>query len=374
MANRLGQLNDILSDLPDFVFDFIKKYYDGESVNTQHGYAIDIRTFLRFLMAHPAFGKITSIEEFTASDLEVVGLDVLLDYKVYLERYESCYTTPTGRTKTVVLTNGKKGTLRKLCTLRSLYGYMFKADLIEKDITQKLSLPRISHHPKKPLSFQDTLAVIDVFFRGEQYFASRELSNYHKTRQRNVTIFTTLLGTGLRVSELLGLNLEDIDFENSSLVVLRKGGDSQEIPMPVQVENEIFRLVQERKAQNIPEQALFVSNRSSRLTVSSVEKMIRKYCAAAGIYNADKTTVHALRRTFACRLLEDGIDLKLVSELLGHADISVTARFYAQHNKATHRRVMNALILPLPEKGADKTMRREAKAVSSPTPQSAGTQ
>ena len=83
-----------------------------------------------------------------------------------------------------------------------------------------------------------------------------------------------------------------------------------------------------------------------------MEKMIKKYCNLAGVFNNDKTTVHALRRTFACRLLEEGYDIKLISELLGHKDVVVTSRFYAQHNITTHRRVMQNINLPIPDSKA----------------------
>jgi len=351
MSTKSMQLSNILSELPDFVFDFIKKYYDGDSINTQIAYATDIRTYLRFLQKQPQFSHIKNLEDFTPEHLEAVDLNLMLDYKVYLERYENTYTTSTGKQKTVIITNSRKGIVRKLCTLRSLYSYLFKSDSIEKDITRKLDLPKIHHRPKKPLTVLETINVIDVLYKGEKYFRGRELALYKKKRQRDIAIFVTILGTGIRVSELVNLDIDDIDFDNSSFVVLRKGGDYQEIPMPVQVENEIYLYLQERlKITDAKDKnALFLSNRKTRITVSSVEKMIKKYCNTAGIYNDEKTTVHALRRTFACRLLEEGYDIKLISELLGHKDVVVTSRFYAQHNKETHRRVMKNVELPIPE-------------------------
>lgn len=354
MRTKSVQLSNILSELPDFVFDFIRKYYDGDSINTQVAYATDIRTYLRFLLKQPQFSHIKKLEDFTPEHLEKVDLNLMLDYKVYLERYENTYTTSTGKKKTVVLTNSKKGIVRKLCTLRSLYSYLFKSDSIEKDITQKLDLPKVHHRIKKPLTVMETMNIIDVIYEGEKYLEGRELALYKKRKQRDIAIFVTLLGTGIRVSELVGLDIEDIDFDNSSLMILRKGGDNQEIPMPLQVENEIYLYLQERleiedaKDKN----ALFLSNRKRRISVSAVEKMIKKYCSLAGVFNNDKTTVHALRRTFACRLLEEGYDIKLISELLGHKDVVVTSRFYAQHNITTHRRVMQNINLPIPDSKA----------------------
>ena len=119
MTTKNMQLNNILSELPDFVFDFVRKYYDGDSINTQIAYATDIRTYLRFLQKQPQFSKIVKIEDFTPEHLESVDLNMMLDYKVYLERYETTYRTSIGKIRTVVLTNSRKGIVRKLCTLRS---------------------------------------------------------------------------------------------------------------------------------------------------------------------------------------------------------------------------------------------------------------
>jgi len=288
--SKTMQLNNMLANLPDFVFDFVKKYYDGESINTQLAYCIDIRIFLKYLMTLPEFKHIENIEDFTAEDLNKVDLNILLNFRAYLEQYENTYVTATGAKKTVILTNSKKGILRKMSTLRSLFSYLFKADKLDKNITEKLDLPRIHHKIKKPLTVQETLRVIDVIFNGEKYFQGKELANYYKKKQRDISIFTMLLGTGIRVSELVGLNIEDINFENSSFVVLRKGGEYQEIYMPVQVENELYLYMQEReKMKNIVDKkALFLSNRGTRLTVSSIEKMIKKYCHVAGIFNREK--------------------------------------------------------------------------------------
>lgn len=115
--------------------------------------------------------------------------------------------------------------------------------------------------------------------------------------------------------------------------------------MPVQVENELFKYIEERKSLDgiKDNNALFISRQGKRMTVSSVEKMIKKYCTAAGIIDPDKSRPHALRRTFACRLLEDGVDIKMVAELMGHKNIEVTHKFYAQYNSAAKRDVMRKI-------------------------------
>lgn len=349
MTVKETRLNNYLSNLPDFVFNFITMAYDGESINTQIAYCIDIKCFLTFLMKQPEFKNIKCIDNFEVSDLEKVTLMHLTTFKAYLEEYEVCYKTISGDEKKITLTNDQKGISRKLSSLRSLFSYLFKAELISKNITEKLNLPKIKHKIKKSLSFKDTINLINALYHGEQYIKEpKTLRNYQKRKQRDIAIFVTLLGTGLRVSELTELNVSDIDFDNSSFVIIRKGGDNQEIYMPLQVENEIYLYLEERNSiRNIKDKdALFLSNRGTRITISTIEKLLKGYCGMVGIEHKDKTTVHALRRTFACQLIEDGIDIKLVSELMGHKDISTTAKFYAHHNKKAHRDVMFKRILP----------------------------
>lgn len=349
MSSKNVQLQNRLADLPDFVFDFTRKYYDGESINTQIAYAIDIKTYLTFLMTREEFKDKKQMDQFTPKDLEGVSLNTLLDYKIYLESYPITYQVRGGDTRTVWVSNGQKGMVRKLSTLRTLYSFLFTSDLISKNITEKLQLPRISFRMKKPLSAQDTLRMIDVIYFGERHFENRHLSGYIKRKKRDIAIFTTILGTGIRVSELAGLDIDHLDFENNSFIVTRKGGDHQEIYMPIQVRDSILEYLEERSHYEnvVDKNALFLSNRGTRMTISAIEKMIKKYGQTAGITSKDKLTVHALRRTFACDLLADGVDLKMVAELMGHADISVTDKYYAQHNKAAHRAVMSKRKIPV---------------------------
>ena len=197
---------------------------------------------------------------------------------------------------------------------------------------------------KKPLTTQETVRLLDVLYNGEKTFTGRYLTEYLRTKQRDIAILVSYLGTGVRVSELVNLDIKDVCFDTSSFIVTRKGGDEQEIYMPVQVENELgeylkIRCGEEAKDKN----ALFISRQGRRMTVSSVEKMLKKYCLAAGITDSDKARPHALRRTFACRLLEDGVDIKMVAELMGHKNIEVTHKFYAQYNSAAKREIMRSI-------------------------------
>ena len=199
---------------------------------------------------------------------------------------------------------------------------------------------------KKPLTLQETMRLMDVILNGEKYFKGRLLTEYLNRKKRDVALYLTYLGTGVRVSELVNLDVSDIDFETSSFTVTRKGGNEDEIFMPVQVENELLEYLEWRKEQNYNTSALFVSRNGDRLTISSVEHNLKTYCLAAGITNKDKTRPHALRRTFACTLLEEGVDIKMVAELMGHKNIEVTHKFYAQYSSKAKKEIMRSREIP----------------------------
>ena len=118
--------------------------------------------------------------------------------------------------------------------------------------------------------------------------------------------------------------------------------------MPIQVENELFAYMQKRlETENAKDaKALFLSRLGKRMTAQSVEKNLKKYCRAVGITDPDKTRPHALRRTFACNLIADGIDIKMVAELMGHKNIEVTHKFYAQYSSKAKKEIMRSREIP----------------------------
>ena len=274
-----------------------------------------------------------------------VRAEDIIRFKAYLKEYQSTYISPDGKTVTRTRRNSSYGINRKLSAVRGLFSYLYKTDQIPENVTDKVDMNKLHQKIKKPLSTQETLRLLNILYHGEGFFTGRHLTEYLRTKQRDIAILISYLGTGVRVSELVNLNIQDVCFDTSSFIVTRKGGDEQEIFMPVQVENELYNYIQVRnELDGIKDKdALFISRQGKRMTVSSVEKMLKKYCTCAGIIDPDKSRPHALRRTFACRLLEDGVDIKMVAELMGHKNIEVTHKFYAQYNSAAKREVMRKI-------------------------------
>ncbi len=345
--SKYVDLTKILTKLPDYVFDYIEVAYDGESVNTQMGYSIDIKTFLEYLIKFKFKGDI-STEDITTDMLNEVTLRDLNGFKAYLREYESEYISPTGRVIKRIRTNNEYGINRKLSGVRGLFLYLYKNDYIDHNVTDKLDFKKLHQKMKRPLSTNDVMNLINVIYNGEDYFEGRSRASYLNRKQRDIALFTAYLGTGCRVSELVNLNITDVDFETSSFIITRKGGDRQEIFMPIQVENELLKYVDERLSDKDTKDTdpLFISRNNKRILPQTVEKNLKNYCRAAGITDPEKMHPHALRRTFACNLIADGVDIKMVAELMGHKNIEVTHRYYTQYAAERRKQVMRSLKLP----------------------------
>ena len=348
MAKR-HYLGNYLNELPDFVFTYIEEYYTGESINTQLGYSIDVRIFLNYLRQFK-FKSIKKNEDFTTADMEKITPSDLIRFKSYLREYEIEYLSPAGRPVKRICRNSAYGINRKLSAVRGLFIYLYKTEQISQNVTDKVDFAKLHQKIKKPLTSQETMQLIDVIYNGEKYFEGRTLTEYKNKKERDIAIFTTYLGTGIRVNELVNLQVTDIDFDTQSFIVTRKGGDQQEIFMPVQVSNVIYDYLVKDKNPVRDSGPLFLGRTGKALTTAAVEKMLKNYCRTVGITHPDKTRPHALRRTFACRLLEDGVDIKMVAELMGHKNIEVTHKYYAQYSSQKRREVMQNLdVLKLPQ-------------------------
>ena len=145
---RQHYLKNYLSELPDFVFSYIEEYYNGESINTQIGYSLDVRVFLNYLKIykHP---EIKKIEDFTVAHLNKVSPSDLIKFKAYLREYETEFTSPTGRRITRICKNSPYGINRKLSAVRGLFIYLYKTEQISQNVTDKVDFVKLHQKIKK---------------------------------------------------------------------------------------------------------------------------------------------------------------------------------------------------------------------------------
>ena len=201
---------------------------------------------------------------------------------------------------------------RAVASLRAFHKFL----LVEEVLSTNPADDLIS--PKKPLRLPGVLSIHEVDLLLSQPFPLSPIG------RRDRAILETLYAAGLRVSELVGLDVDDIDFEGSYLLCLGKGSKQRLVPFGDSAKGALEDYLSLRKMlgkENYRETALFLNARGTRLSRQSCWKLVKKYAGRAGI---KKLYPHALRHSFATHLLKGGADLRAVQEMLGHASISTT--------------------------------------------------
>ncbi len=208
---------------------------------------------------------------------------------------------------------------RALSSLRSFYRYLHREGYVKKNPARLIS------HPKLPKKLPAFLTVDDAFALVE----SPDGDEFIKLRDR--AILETLYGSGLRVSELTGLNMEDLNLREGWLRAKGKGKKERIVPIGHKAIEALKRYISEKTGITTNSSALFINRRGERLTSRTVHRIVIKYARLMGISGIGP---HTLRHTFATHLLEAGADLRVIQELLGHASLSTTQRY--THIDAAH--------------------------------------
>jgi site-specific recombinase XerD len=227
-------------------------------------------------------------------------------------------------------TNAELGKMRKLASLRSFYKYMFKNGLISADVAQLIDMPKRREKPIIRLEIDEVARMLDLVESGEAMSARQKSYNQH-TRIRDLAILTLFLDTGIRVSELVGINISDIDFSINGFLVTRKGGNQVILYFSDEVEEALrdyLKVRMELTAVPGDEDALFLSLQNKRISVRAVQVMVKKYATQAAPLKKHLSP-HKLRSTFGTNLYHETGDIYLVADVLGHSDVNTTRRHYA---------------------------------------------
>jgi site-specific recombinase XerD len=331
-TKKLDELNERLSELPRFVFDFVQRYIKNTTaLNTKIAYCKDAKIFLEFLKTLPKFSEITNIKDFTIESMKQLEKTDIEDYLLYLEYYHIQYKTKTGKDVNLSIQNDKQGKMRKLSSLRSLFDYLFSAELIDKDVTKLVRMPKIPNKVKSRLTVDEVAVLLDSMEKGTN-LTKKEKTYFEATKVRDIAITAVLVGTGIRVSELVNLNLQDINFKENQFKVTRKG-EKEEI---IYFNDEVGRALKEYYDRRLAIEgvdnehclALFLSTQKRRIDEKSVRNLVKKYVKRAGIIKT--ITPHGLRRTFGTNIYNEVGDVYLVAEMLGHKSVETTKKHYAE--------------------------------------------
>ena len=337
-TNNILKLREVLRELPGFASDYFRGIMASTSTKTRLSYAYDIRIFFRFLKeTNPAL-KNTDIRDIDISILdEIKALDIE-EYIEYLKVYDSG--------DNVIITNGDRGLKRKMSALRSFYAYYFKHEMIKTNPTVLVDMPKIHEKAIVRLDAGEVSALLDYVENCGNELKGQQKVFYEKTKDRDLALITLLLGTGIRVSECVGLDIEDVDFRNNSIRVIRKGGSEAYVYFGEEVEKALKKYIETRKSVTPlagHEHALFFSSQRKRLGVRAVEKLVLKY--ASNVTTAKKITPHKLRSTYGTALYHETGDIYLVASVLGHKDVNTTRKHYAAMDENAKRRAAGAVKL-----------------------------
>ena len=333
---NIVHLREILATLPPFCGQYFRGMQEYIASRTRVAYAYDIRVFFEYLHDNnPIYGK-KDIKEYTIDILDQI---TRMDIEEYLE-YCSYYVKDGKE-----YMNDERGIARKLSSLRSFYNYFFRNELIEKNPAALVPMPKLHEKEIIRLEADEVALLLDEVESGEN-LTKQQLYYHQKTKVRDIALLTLLLGTGIRVSECVGIDLQDIDFKNNGIKIRRKGGYEAVIYFGEEVETALLDYLEQRN-HIIPaegnENALFLSLQNKRISVRAVEKLVKKY--ASLVTNLKKITPHKLRSTYGTSLYRETGDIYLVADVLGHKDVNTTRKHYAAIEDDRRRMAANVVRL-----------------------------
>lgn len=330
------KMREVVATLPSFCKSFFRGIQDSTSARTRLAYAYDLRVFFEFMHSNNSQCSKTEITEYSISILDMIGREDIEEFMDYISFYEK-----DGKT----ITNDERGKKRKLSALKSFYNYFYCAELIKTNPAALVALPKI--HEKEIIRLDpDEVAVLLDHVEDGDMLSPKEKQFHEKTKVRDLALLTLLLGTGIRVSECVGLDLNDVDFKNSGIKIRRKGGYEAVVYFGEEVENALLDYYNERK-RVIPkeghENALFLSLQDKRLSVRAVENLVKKYAQTVTLLK--KITPHKLRSTYGTTLYKETGDIYLVADVLGHKDVNTTRKHYAALEEDRRRLAAKAVKL-----------------------------
>ncbi len=333
---NIEKIRKLQEELPSFCKSFFHDIADYTSTRTRVAYAYDLKVFFDFLQENNSECRKTDIRELPLSVLDSITKDDILEYLDHMTLYDK-----DGRT----ITNKERGKARKISSLRSFYNYFYRNEKIEKNPASLIPVPKQHEKEIIRLEPQEVAILLDQVEAGTKLTKSQ--LKYHKINKvRDVAILTLLLGTGIRVSECVGLNINDVDVDNGALVVHRKGGYNATIYFGFEVETALRDYLEQREEMTPlsgHEDALFLSIQNKRMGVRSVENMVKKY--AQNVTTLKKITPHKLRSTYGTSLYKETGDIYLVASVLGHSDVNTTRKHYAAISDEQRKTVTNAVKL-----------------------------
>ncbi len=323
-TNYTLQLRQLLTELPSYARDYFRAAEQKTSAKTRVSYAYDLQVFFRFLIEkNPALSD-RDVKEITLKDLDLLSSSDIEEYQEYLKYYES----QNGELK-----NGASSIARKMSSLRSFLDYFYKKEMLVKNVAMQVDMPKLHEKAIIRLEPDEVAIMLDNIENYENRLTGKKKDFFLKTKIRDIAIITLFLGTGIRVSECVGLDITDINFRENSIRIIRKGGNESILYFGSEVEKALLDYIEGPRVASVAhavsgeENALFFSLQKKRISVHAVENLVEKY--AKEFIPQKKITPHKLRSTFGTNLYQETGDIYLVADVLGHSDVGTTKKHYA---------------------------------------------
>lgn len=339
--NKLNtvKMRKVAEELPAFSKQFFRGIENNTSTRTRLAYAYDMRVFFEYMFKNNSYCSKMKIKDFPLSILDSITREDIEEYLEYITYYQK---------ENREITNDERGKSRKLASLRSFYNYFYQAELIEKNPAVLIPMPKLHEKEIVRLDVDEVAILLDQAEEGNK-LTKGQLKYHQKTKLRDIALLTLLLGTGIRVSECVGLDIEDTDFKNNGIKIRRKGGYETAVYFGEEVEHSLKEYMKQR-SHTIPlsghEHALFLSIQNRRITVRAVENLVKKY--ASTVTSLKNITPHKLRSTYGTSLYRETGDIYLVADVLGHKDVNTTRKHYAAVEDERRRKAANAVKLREP--------------------------
>ncbi|MCE5234899.1 MAG: tyrosine-type recombinase/integrase [Clostridiaceae bacterium] len=344
----LRRLKEALAELPPFCEEFFRGIESTTLIRTRYAYAVDLRLFFKYLV-----GELDSFQEYSVKALTLAALDRVTATEI--EMFLGHISLYTNEENAEVL-NHERAKARKLSALRSMYKYFLKKEKITHNSPALVDIPVIREKSIVRLEPDEVANLLDAVQSGEGL--SETQKKYHKlTQSRDLAILTLFLGTGIRISELVGIDMDDINFNANEFSIVRKGGKQDILVFGDEARAALLTYMLKRErlsAAEGHENALFLSLQNKRLTVRAIENLVKKYASVATPLK--KISPHKLRSTYGTSLYRETGDIYLVADVLGHRDVNTTRKHYAAISEDRRRLAAKVVKLredaPKPKNGA----------------------
>lgn len=322
------KFNSLTKDFPSF----IKSYFNVRQIRlgykTMISYAYDYHIFIDFLKENNPMLKDIPTKDFTVEMFAQITLDDVEEFISYLKR--TC--------------DKNSSVYRRLSSLSSLFTFLQKKDFIEKNPFLLVDREKKNKHKIIRLENDETLSLKYSIKTGYGFTDSQIMRNHHNIR--DYAMFTVLLNEGLRVSELINIDIMDLDLLHKNVGVVRKGGDYEKVFLSDESIKALTEYLSIRNSylteETKEETALFLSQAHRRMSVRNVEVLLKKYMHVSNPSKEEIIHVHSLRATFATDFYEESSDLMLLRDKMGHKSIQTTT-IYADVNEKNLEKSRNII-------------------------------